>query len=77
MEKISHDSDVLLWEDYNARTGEMSDFEEQFWGSNGDLDILLPRDKMETYNIIEYMRDAGILNRCSMDSNLQISTARN
>ena len=69
MEKIPHDSNVLLCGDYNARTGEVPDFEEQFSGSNGDLDNLLPPDDMETYSIIEYMRDVGILIRCSMDSN--------
>ena len=69
MEKIPHDGDVLFCGDYNARTGEVPDFEEQLWGSNGDLDNLLPPDEMETYSIIEYMRDVGILNWCSMDSN--------
>ena len=59
---------TTLCGDYNARTGEVPDFEEQLSGSNGDLDNLLQPDDMETYNILKYIRYVGILNRCSMDS---------
>ena len=69
MQKIPHDTGVLLCGDYNARTGELPDFETHFSGSNGDLDNLLPSDEMETHSVIEYMRNVDILTRCSMDKN--------
>ena len=69
MEKIPHDTGVLLCGDYNARTGELPDLETHFSGSNGDLDNLLPPDEMETHSVMEYMRNVDILTRCFMDKN--------
>ena len=60
MEKIPHDTGVLLCGDYNALTDELPDFETHFSGSNGDLDNLLPPDEMETHSVIEYMRNIDI-----------------
>ena len=70
IEKIPDNSEVLLCGEYNAQTGEVPDFEAHVFGTNGDLENLLPPEDKENHRIVEYLFKIDMLNRHSMDGNL-------
>ena len=67
IEKSPDNAEVLLFGDFNARTGKVPDFVTNFDGSNVDLDYLLPPGEDGTSSALDYLRDNGMLNRTSMD----------